>query len=52
MATWRDKPTERPSYFMDIDNEKSLTIDKLANFKPSKYDTPEIREEKMKETDY
>lgn len=52
MVTWRDQLTETPSHFTDIDNERSVVVEKLSGFKPSKFDTPESEEEKMKKLDF
>ncbi|KAI1657006.1 Metallo-dependent phosphatase [Daldinia decipiens] len=49
LVTWREKTSEVPSHFTDIDNEQSAVIGKLSNLTSSKFDTPEIVEEKLKE---
>ena len=48
MVTWREQLTEAPSHFTDIDNERSTLIDKLSGFMHTKFDTPEIREQKRR----
>ncbi|KAI1475952.1 hypothetical protein K445DRAFT_378679 [Daldinia sp. EC12] len=48
LVTWREKINEAPSHFADIDNERSMVIEKLSNLISSKFDTPEIAEEKSK----
>ena len=52
IVTWRDQPTETPSHFTDIDNDRSIVIEKLSGFTPSKFDTPQIRLEKEKKLKY
>ncbi|KAI9696470.1 MAG: helicase [Candelina mexicana] len=46
MVSWREQLTESPSYFTDIDNDKSTIIEKLSGFKHGKFDTPETKQEK------
>ncbi|KAK2762209.1 hypothetical protein FQN54_001218 [Arachnomyces sp. PD_36] len=48
LVTWRDQPSEKPSHFTDIDNDKSALIENLSGLRGSKFDTPEILEEKSK----
>ena len=48
LVTWRDQPTEVPSHFTDIDNERSVVVEKLSSFRPSKFDTLEDKAEKLK----
>ena len=48
MVTWRGQPTEKPSHFTDIDNDKSTIVENLSGFRVSKFDTPESKEEKSK----
>ena len=52
MVTWRDQPTETPSHFTDIDNNRSTVIENLSGFTPSKLDSPEIKLEKEKKAKY
>ncbi|KAL9103807.1 MAG: hypothetical protein Q9163_001184 [Psora crenata] len=52
MVTWRDQPTETPSHFTDIDNDRSTVIENLSGFTPSRFDTPEIKLEKEKKLNY
>ena len=35
LVTWRDQLTETPSQFTDIDNERSITVEKLSGVKQS-----------------
>ena len=51
-VTWRKQLTEKPSHFTDIDNDKSTTVAKLSEFDHSRFDTPEVREEKSKNERY
>ncbi|KAF3067374.1 Metallophosphoesterase MPPED2 [Daldinia childiae] len=48
LVTWRENISQVPSHFTDIDNERSTVIGKLSNIINSKFDTPEIMEEKSK----
>ena len=43
LVTWRDQLTETPSHFTDIDNERSVTVEKLSGFRQSKFDTTEAK---------
>ena len=52
MVTWRDRLTDNPSHFTDIDNDKSTTIETLSGFTHSKFDTLESKEEKSKKERY
>ena len=52
MVTWRDQLTETPSHFTDIDNEKSVILEKLSGFKQSRFDTVESKEQKLKKTEH
>lgn len=51
LVTWRDHLTETPSHFTDIDNGKSIVLEKLTGLRPSKFDLPEIKQEKVKEVE-
>ncbi|KAI2635742.1 Metallo-dependent phosphatase [Hypomontagnella submonticulosa] len=46
LVTWREKASDTPSHFTDIDNDKSTVVEKLSNLLNSKFDTPETAEEK------
>ena len=51
LVTWKDEPTETPSHFTDIDNERSFVIEKLAGLKAGPFDSAEdavTKREKMK----
>ena len=52
MVTWRDQITETPSHFTDINNEKSVIVEKLSGFRQSKFDTMESKEQKLKKTEH
>ena len=45
-VTWRDEITDTPSHFTDIDNDESHVIESLPTMRPSKFDTPDILDEK------
>ncbi|KAL9006210.1 MAG: hypothetical protein Q9188_001034 [Gyalolechia gomerana] len=51
LVTWRDHLTETPSHFTDIDNDKSIVVEKLTGLRPSKFDLPEIRQEKVEKVE-
>jgi hypothetical protein len=46
MVTWREKPSENPSHFTDIDNGASTVIETLATLRPCKWDDAETLKEK------
>lgn len=46
LVSWRDPISEKPSHFTDIDNDKSVVLEKLGNLHPRKFDTPERASEK------
>ncbi|KAF7524546.1 hypothetical protein G7054_g11374 [Neopestalotiopsis clavispora] len=48
LVTWREQISDVPSHFSDIDNGRSVVIDKLANMIPTKFDTAENAAEKQK----
>lgn len=52
MVTWREQVTEKPSHFTDIDNDKSFLVEKLSGFLPARFETPEIKEQKLKKAEY
>lgn len=52
LVTWRDQVSETPSHFTDIDNERSVLVDKISGFKQSRFDTPESREQKSKKIEH
>ena len=47
LVTWRDQLTETPSHFTDIDNERSVIVEKLSGFRQTRFDTVEIQREKL-----
>jgi predicted phosphodiesterase len=51
LVTWRDEPSENPTHFTDIDNERSIVIEKLADLKKSRFDTPENVDAKLKKVE-
>ncbi|KPM36396.1 hypothetical protein AK830_g10163 [Neonectria ditissima] len=46
LVTWREKATENPSHFSDIDNDKSILVQSLAGLRRSKYDDDESAKQK------
>ncbi|KAL9604521.1 MAG: hypothetical protein Q9219_000486 [cf. Caloplaca sp. 3 TL-2023] len=48
LVTWREPLSEKPTHFTDIDNDRSVVVEKLSGFRQSKSDTPEERELKVK----
>lgn len=51
LVTWRDKLSEKPSHFADIDNKRSVLVEKLSSLRESEFDWPETlktKSEKMK----
>ncbi|KAI0381370.1 Metallo-dependent phosphatase [Hypomontagnella monticulosa] len=46
LVTWREKISDTPSHFTDIDNDESRVIEKLSNIKDMKTDTPSVAQEK------
>ena len=49
LVTWRDQLTETLLHFTDIDNERSVLVEKLSAFTLSKFDTIESKGQKMEE---
>ncbi|KAI1170080.1 ser/Thr protein phosphatase family protein [Nemania sp. FL0916] len=47
LVAWREQPSPSPSHFTDLDNHQSKIIDRLANIKASKYDSPKMRASKL-----
>lgn len=47
LVTWKDPMGDKPSHLTDIDNDRSVLIERLQNHRPTKFDTPEIRQEKL-----
>jgi Icc-related predicted phosphoesterase len=52
LVTWRHDPSENPSHFTDIDNERSFVVEKLAGLKQSRFDTLEAVEAKLKKMEH
>ena len=48
LVTWRDDHGEQPTHFTAIDNDRSPLIEKLACLRPSKFDTQEDAEQRLK----
>ncbi|KAI0393751.1 ser/Thr protein phosphatase family protein [Xylariaceae sp. FL0594] len=48
LVTWRDKISEHPWHFEDIDHTRSVLIDKLSNLIPTQFDEPDMVEEKAR----
>ena len=46
LVTWRNQLTETPSHFTDIDNERSVLVEKLSGLRQSRFDTVEIQRQK------
>ena len=47
LVTWRDQLTETPSHFTDIDNERSVVVEKLSGLRRSRFDTLETQRQKL-----
>ncbi|KAI0201254.1 ser/Thr protein phosphatase family protein [Astrocystis sublimbata] len=47
LVGWRSRVSEQPTHFTDIDNNNSKVIEKLSNITDTKYDTAEMRLEKL-----
>ena len=47
LITWRDQLTEKPSHFTDIDNDKSVLVEKLSGLRQSQFDTAEVKRLKL-----
>ena len=52
MVTWRHQPTPNPSHFTDINNDTSFTVAKLSSFSTSKFDTAELKEQKIQRSQH
>lgn len=52
LVTWRRDPSENPSHFTDIDNDRSFVVEKLADLKESRFDTTEAVAAKLKKMEY
>ena len=48
LVTWRDCYGERPNHFTAFDNDRSPVIEKLAGLVPSRFDTEDDTEQKLK----
>lgn len=46
LVAWRDKPSEVPSHFADINNGESAVVDTLAALRPGRWDTADEIAEK------
>ncbi|CAJ2509000.1 Uu.00g140260.m01.CDS01 [Anthostomella pinea] len=46
LVAWRDAISGKPSHFADIDNERSVVVEKLVNLTAAKFDTTASMEEK------
>ncbi|KAL8839086.1 MAG: hypothetical protein Q9170_001868 [Blastenia crenularia] len=51
LVTWRDPTSKTPTHFTDIDNEKSITVEKLSGLRPGRFDTPDIVGEKVEKAE-
>ena len=47
LVTWRDQLAEKPSHFTDIDNERSVLVEKPSGFRQSRFDTEGIQRQKL-----
>ncbi|KAI4214502.1 MAG: hypothetical protein LQ351_002919 [Letrouitia transgressa] len=52
LVTWRDQISDTLSHFTDIDNDKSVIVEKLSSFRQSKFDSPKSKEEKLKKREH
>lgn len=52
LITWRDQLSDTPSHFTDIDNDRSVIVEKLSSFRQSKFDSPESKVEKLKKREH
>lgn len=52
LVTWRDELSEMPSHFTDIDNDRSVVVEKLSGFRQSRFDTTESKEQKSKKAEH
>ncbi|KAI0479179.1 ser/Thr protein phosphatase family protein [Xylariaceae sp. FL0804] len=53
LLRWRDAVSQEPSHFVDIDNGRSVIVEKLSNITRTNFDTPEsILEKRDKATRY
>ncbi|KAL1988212.1 hypothetical protein VTN96DRAFT_742 [Rasamsonia emersonii] len=52
LVTWSDQLSETPSHFTDIDNERSIIVERLSGLQKSRFDTPEITAAKLKKAEY
>lgn len=48
LVTWRDHYGEQPTHFTAIDHDRSPVLEKLARLEPSRFDTQEDAEQKLK----
>ena len=48
IISWRDKISESPSHFTDIDNRRSFVVENLSGLRESNLDTPEDSDQKVK----
>jgi predicted phosphodiesterase len=48
LVTWRDQLHDPPSHFTDIDNSRSMVLEKLANLIPTTQDMTDVKARKAK----
>lgn len=52
LVTWRHTPSENPSHFTDVDNDRSFVVEKLAGLKQHRFDTLEAVQAKLKKMEH
>ena len=52
LVAWRESFSEPLSHFTDIDNERSITVEKLSGFRQSRFDTSEAKEQNVEKTEH
>ncbi|KAK2779924.1 hypothetical protein FQN52_002322 [Onygenales sp. PD_12] len=48
LVKWRSEISEKPSHFADIDNERSVVVEKLSTLRGSKFDTADTADERKR----
>lgn len=52
LVSWRQDCGQQPTHFTAIDNDKSTSLEKLASLEPSRFDTQEDTEHKLKKLEH
>ena len=52
LVHWRHDPSENPSHFTAVDNDRSVVIENLTGLKPSRFDPREAVEAKLKKMEH